>query len=138
MPVLQPPESEYVVHFKFPEVEKLSPPIIQMSGVSFGYSKDKVLLQNVDLDVQLDSRIGIVGPNGAGKTTMLKLLTSQLEPSSGIISQNPRLRIGYFAQHHVDGLDLTTSAVSFLAKKFPGKTDEEYRRHLGAYVQCIT
>ncbi|BDD61890.1 ATP-binding cassette sub- F member 3 [Monascus purpureus] len=133
MPVLQPPESEYVVHFKFPEVEKLSPPIIQMSGVSFGYSKDKVLLQNVDLDVQLDSRIGIVGPNGAGKTTMLKLLTSQLEPSSGIISQNPRLRIGYFAQHHVDGLDLTTSAVSFLAKKFPGKTDEEYRRHLGAF-----
>lgn len=33
MPVLEPPEAEYTVHFKFPEVEKLSPPIIQMSGV---------------------------------------------------------------------------------------------------------
>lgn len=137
MPVLEPPESEYVVHFKFPEVEKLSPPIIQMSGVSFGYSKDKILLKNVDLDVQLDSRIGIVGPNGAGKTTVLKLLTGQLQPTSGLISQNPRLRVGYFAQHHVDGLDLTTSAVSFMAKTFPGKTDEEYRRHLGAYVKSL-
>ena len=132
MPVLEPPESEYVVHFKFPEVEKLSPPIIQMSSVSFGYTPDKTLLRNVDLDVQLDSRIGIVGPNGAGKTTVLKLLIGQLQPSSGLISQNPRLRIGFFAQHHVDALDMNASAVGFMARNFPGKADEEYRRHLGA------
>ncbi|WEW55569.1 ATP-binding cassette, regulator of translational elongation [Emydomyces testavorans] len=133
MPVLIPPESEYIVHFKFPEVEKLSPPIVQMSDVSFGYTKDKVLLKNVDLDVQLDSRIGIVGPNGAGKTTVLKLLIGQLQPSSGLISQHPRLRIGFFAQHHVDALDMNTSAVGFMAKNYPGKTEEEYRRHLGAF-----
>jgi ATP-binding cassette subfamily F protein 3 len=132
MPVLEAPENEYTVHFKFPEVEKLSPPIIQMSGVSFGFSKDKPLMKNVDLDVQLDSRIGIVGPNGAGKTTVLKLLIGQLQPSSGLISQNPRLRIGFFAQHHVDALDMNTSSVGFMAKNYPGKTDEEYRRHLGA------
>ena len=132
MPVLEPPESEYVVHFKFPEVEKLSPPIVQMSGVAFGYTADKPLLRNVDLDVQLDSRIGIVGPNGAGKTTVLKLLIGQLQPSKGIISQNPRLRVGFFAQHHVDALDMNTSAVAFMAKNYPGRVDEEYRRHLGA------
>jgi len=134
MPALEAPESEYVVHFKFPEVEKLSPPIIQMSGVTFGYRPDKILLRNVDLDVQLDSRIGIVGPNGAGKTTVLKLLIGALQPTSGLISQNPRLRVGYFAQHHVDALDMNASAVGFMAKNFPGKQDEEYRRHLGAYV----
>ncbi|KAL2845371.1 P-loop containing nucleoside triphosphate hydrolase protein [Aspergillus pseudodeflectus] len=133
MPVLTPPESDYVVHFKFPDVEKLSPPIVQMTDVCFGYTKEKPLLKNVDLDVQLDSRIGIVGPNGAGKTTVLKLLTGALEPTSGLMSQHGKLRIGYFAQHHVDALDMTTSAVSFMAKTYPGKTDEEYRRHLGAF-----
>jgi len=133
MPVLQAPEAEYTVHFKFPDVEKLSPPIIQMTNVSFGYTKDKPLLRNVDLDVQLDSRIGIVGPNGAGKTTVLKLLIGQLQPTSGLISQHPRLRIGFFAQHHVDALDMNTSAVGFMQKNYPGKTDEEYRRHLGAF-----
>ncbi|KAF1835512.1 P-loop containing nucleoside triphosphate hydrolase protein [Decorospora gaudefroyi] len=133
MPVLTPPEAEYTVHFKFPDVEKMSPPIIQMSGVTFGYSKDQILLKNVDLDVQLDSRIGIVGPNGAGKTTALKLLIGALQPSSGLISQNPRLRIGFFAQHHVDALDLNDSAVGFMSKKYHGKADEEYRRHLGAF-----
>ncbi|KAG7135743.1 putative ABC transporter ATP-binding protein C29A3.09c like [Verticillium longisporum] len=133
MPVLEPPEAEYSVKFIFPDVEKLSPPIIQMSGVTFGYSPDKILLRNVDLDVQLDSRIGIVGPNGAGKTTVLKLLIGRLSPSTGIITQHPRLRVGFFAQHHVDALDLTTSAVSFMAANYPGKTDEEYRRQLGAF-----
>ena len=96
MPVLQAPEAEYVVHFKFPDVEKLSPPIIQMTNVSFGYTPDNILLKGVDLDVQLDSRIGIVGPNGAGKTTALKLLIGALQPTSGLISQNPRLRLGFF------------------------------------------
>lgn len=133
MPVLEAPEAEYTVHFRFPDVEKLSPPIIQMSNVSFGYTKEMPLLHSVDLDVQLDSRIGIVGPNGAGKTTVLKLLTQQLQPTSGLISQNPRLRIGFFAQHHVDALDMNTSAVGFMQKTYPGKTDEEYRRHLGAF-----
>lgn len=133
MPVLEPPESNYVVHFRFPDVEKLSPPIIQMDNVDFGYTKEKPLLKHVDLDVQLDSRIGIIGPNGAGKTTALKLLIGALSPSSGLISANPRLRIGFFAQHHVDALDMNVSAVSFMANKYPGKSDEEYRRHLGAF-----
>ncbi|KIV77779.1 hypothetical protein PV11_09559 [Exophiala sideris] len=133
MPVLEAPEAEYSVHFKFPDVEKMSPPIIQMTDVAFGYTKDKPLLRSVDLDVQLDSRIGIVGPNGAGKTTVLKLLIGQLQPTAGLISQNPRLRIGFFAQHHVDALDMNTSAVGFMQKTYPGKTDEEYRRHLGAF-----
>jgi ATP-binding cassette subfamily F protein 3 len=133
MPILEAPEKEYSVHFKFPEVEKLSPPIIQMTDVSFGYTPDKPLLRNVDLDVQLDSRIGIVGPNGAGKTTVLKLLIGQLTPTKGLISQNPRLRVGFFAQHHVDALDLNDSAVGFMSKTYPGKPDEDYRRHLGAF-----
>ncbi|CAH0018473.1 hypothetical protein V2G26_009108 [Clonostachys chloroleuca] len=133
MPILEPPEAEYSVKFVFPDVEKLSPPIVQMSEVTFGYSADKVLLRNVDLDVQLDSRIGIVGPNGAGKTTILKLLIGKLSPSSGLITAHARLRIGFFAQHHVDALDLNDSAVGFMAKNYPGRTDEEYRRQLGAF-----
>ncbi|KAJ5113545.1 ABC transporter ATP-binding protein [Penicillium angulare] len=133
MPVLEAPEGEYTVHFQFPEVEKLSPPIVQMADVCFGYTPERPLLKDVELSVQLDSRIGIVGPNGAGKTTVLKLLINQLAPTKGLISAHSRLRIGFFAQHHVDALDMTTSAVSFMAKTYPGKSDEEYRRHLGAF-----
>jgi ATP-binding cassette subfamily F protein 3 len=133
LPILQAPEAEKKIVFKFPEVESLSPPIIQLKEVSFGYSPDDLLLKNIDLDIQMDSRIAIVGANGCGKTTLLKILMETLRPLAGYVSRNSRLRIGYFAQHHVDAMDLTTSAVDWLSKTFPGKTDEEYRRHLGSF-----
>jgi ATPase subunit of ABC transporter with duplicated ATPase domains len=39
----------------------------------------------------------------------------------------------YFAQHHVDQLVTTMSPVAFLASKYPGKSELEYRSHLGAF-----
>ncbi|BFZ63802.1 ATP-binding cassette, regulator of translational elongation [Saitoella coloradoensis] len=133
MPILELPEEEDKVTFKFPDVEGLSPPIIQMANVTFGYNAEKTILKNVDIDVQMDSRIGIIGPNGAGKSTMLKLLIEQLTPLKGMVQRHPRLRLGYFAQHHVDALDLNASPVTFMQKNWPGKQDEEYRRHLGNF-----
>jgi ATP-binding cassette, subfamily F, member 3 len=56
--------------FRFPETEKISPPLLQMSEVTFGYTPDKIILRGVNFDVGLDSRIAMVGANGAGKSTM--------------------------------------------------------------------
>ncbi|ORY79099.1 P-loop containing nucleoside triphosphate hydrolase protein [Protomyces lactucae-debilis] len=132
LPILEAPETDDEVTFRFPEAEKISPPVLQMTDVSFSYG-DKQILKNVDLDVQLDSRVAVIGPNGAGKTTMLKLLIEQLTPSGGLVQRHPRLRVAYFAQHHVDGLELNLSAVGFMAKYWPGRSEEEYRRHLAAF-----
>lgn len=133
LPLLEPPEDDKVITFKFPDPDGLSPPILQMHDVAFGYTPEKILLKNVEMDVQMDSRIAFCGGNGTGKTTLLKLLLDQLRPLEGVINKNGRLRVGYFAQHHVDAMDLTLSAVSWMAKAYPGKSDEEYRRHLGSF-----
>lgn len=134
LPVLEPPEDEKVVTFQFPDPDPISPPILQMNDVSFGYDpKKRTILRDINIDLRMDSRIAVVGPNGAGKSTMLKLLTEQVQPNSGQVHRNGRLRIAYFTQHHIDQLDLTKSAVAFMAEKFPGKTEEEYRRHLGSF-----
>ena len=47
-----------------------------------------------------------MGPNGIGKSTLLQLIAGTLEPTSGVITRNPRVRLATFSQHHVDGLDL--------------------------------
>lgn len=133
LPKLEPPEEDKTITFKFPDPDQLSPPVLQLKEVSFGYNPDELLLDNVDLNIQMDSRIAIVGANGCGKTTLLKLLMETLQPLKGYVSKNPRLRIGYFAQHHIDSMDLNMNAVDWLSFKYPGKNDEEYRRHLGSF-----
>ncbi|KAJ3510179.1 hypothetical protein NLJ89_g4829 [Agrocybe chaxingu] len=150
LPDLQPPEEAETEQFRFaivmdfrdaytdenerfPETEKISPPLLQMNDITFGYTPDKILLRGVNFDVGLDSRIAMVGANGAGKSTVIKLLTGELTPLSGHVTRNGRLRIGYFAQHHVDTLIPTMSPVQFLASRFPGKSEQEYRSHLGNF-----
>lgn len=56
--------------YRFVETEKISPPLLQLSEVSFGYTKEKPILKGVNIDVSLDSRLGIIGANGAGKSTL--------------------------------------------------------------------
>ncbi|KAL0064751.1 hypothetical protein AAF712_008298 [Marasmius tenuissimus] len=133
LPELEPPEEEDTENFKFPETEKISPPLLQMSEVTFGYTPEKIVLKDVNIDVGLDSRIAIVGANGSGKSTLIKVLTGDLNPMGGQVNRNGRLRVGYFAQHHVDTLIPTMSPVQFLASRYPGKTEQEYRQHLGNF-----
>ena len=133
LPELEPPEKESGEHFTLPETDKLSPPLLQLDNVTFGYSRDRILLRHVNFDVTMDSRIALVGSNGAGKSTLMKLLMNQITPLEGDAKRNSRLRIGYFSQHHIDQLDLTMNAVAFLASRFPGRTEQEYRQHLGSF-----
>jgi ATP-binding cassette subfamily F protein 3 len=133
LPELSPPTAEETESFRFPETEKISPPLLQLSEVTFGYNPAKIILNRGNFDVGLESRLAIVGSNGAGKSTLIKLLTGELAPLSGQVNRNGRLRVGYFAQHHVDTLIPTMNPVQFLAHRFPGKTEQEYRQHLGNF-----
>lgn len=59
-PELKPIEKEVDVVLKFPEVESLSPPILQLNEVSFSYVQGRPILANVNLGATLESRICIV------------------------------------------------------------------------------
>ncbi|XP_053314984.1 ATP-binding cassette sub-family F member 3 [Spea bombifrons] len=134
LPELKPVEKESEAVIRFPDgFEKFSPPILQLDEVDFWYSPDRPIFKKFSVSADLDSRICVVGENGAGKSTMLKLLMGELSPVQGIRHAHRNLKIGYFSQHHVDQLDLNFSAVELLAKRFPGKTEEEYRHQLGSY-----
>uniref|UniRef100_A0ABM5G420 ATP-binding cassette sub-family F member 3 isoform X1 n=1 Tax=Pogona vitticeps TaxID=103695 RepID=A0ABM5G420_9SAUR len=134
LPKLKPVDKESEVIMKFPDgFEKFSPPILQLDEVDFYYEPDNYVFRSLSVSADLESRICVVGENGAGKSTMLKILMGDLAPVRGIRHAHRNLKVGYFSQHHVDQLDLDISATELLAKKFPGKTEEEYRHQLGCY-----
>jgi len=114
-------EKESEVTLNFPDVEPLSPPILQLNEVSFSYNEGvDLIFSNVNLTASLQSRICIVGENGAGKTTLLKIITGALSPTRGTVHVHRNLKFGYFSQHHVDQLDMRVCPVELLQTHFPG------------------
>jgi ATP-binding cassette subfamily B protein len=59
---------------------------IKFTNVEFGYSEDRVLMKDINMDVCCGDTIAIVGPTGAGKTTIVNLLMRFYEISSGTIT----------------------------------------------------
>ncbi|MDE3088354.1 MAG: ABC transporter ATP-binding protein [Chloroflexota bacterium] len=58
---------------------------IQFQHVKFGYSPDKILMQDLNIEAEPGQMIAIVGPTGAGKTTLVNLLMRFYEVNSGKI-----------------------------------------------------
>ncbi|EDV24205.1 uncharacterized protein TRIADDRAFT_27065, partial [Trichoplax adhaerens] len=133
LPVLTPVKSESEVVLKFPMPDALSPPILQLDEVTFGYEASLQLFKKLDFCVTMDSRIAIIGANGTGKTTLIRLLLGELSPGEGYRRAHRNLKVGYFSQHHVDQMDMKMSSVELLQARFPGNKAEEYRRHLGSF-----
>ena len=58
---------------------------IIFENVSFGYSKDKLLMKNVNFTAKAEQMVAIVGPTGAGKTTLINLLMRFYDVNGGRI-----------------------------------------------------
>ena len=118
--------------FNFPDPAPLSPPLIAMDEVSVGYGAEPIL-KNLDLRIDMDDRIGLIGANGNGKSTLIKMLADRLKPQAGKIIKSSKLKIGYFAQHQQEELNLNESPFQHMARIMPMATETKVRSHLGRF-----
>jgi len=123
---------EYKVKFTFPSPPSLSPPILGLYDITFGYSDQPKLFNNIEFGLDMESRIAIVGPNGVGKSTLLNLLLGKLEPNVGERRVNHRLRIGTYNQHAADQFPYEKTAVEYLQDEF-NLDYQDARKNLGRY-----
>jgi len=121
------------VIMEFLEPDPLAPPILQFHDASFGYSPEKILFRNLNIGIDMESRVALVGANGVGKTTLLRLLCGELEPTSGVAFRHGKLKFARFSQHFVDQLDLTMSPLEFFMHKYTGINQQIARAHLGKF-----
>jgi ATP-binding cassette subfamily C protein len=76
------------------EVTQGKPLGLKLDGVTFGFSKDVPVIQDISFDIKPGTKVAIVGPSGAGKTTCFEIATGFRLPNSGkalIDSHDPRL-----------------------------------------------
>lgn len=119
--------------FRFPPPEKkVHGALINISKADMGYGQ-KIILAGVNFDLYPGSRIGLLGPNGAGKSTLISTLTGDLALLSGQRIFGENTRIGYFAQHQLEVLDLQASPLTHLKRISPESTDQAIRNFLGGF-----
>lgn len=59
--------------------------LVELDGVSFGYTEDELVLRDINVCVQPGRVLGVVGRTGSGKTTLTKLVARFYDPSAGAV-----------------------------------------------------
>jgi ATP-binding cassette, subfamily F, member 3 len=121
------------ISITFPETEALAPPLITLDHVAVGYAPGKPVLKQLDFRIDPDDRIALLGSNGNGKSTLVKLLAGRLQPMAGELRRGSKIRVGYFAQHQTEELDLSVTPIQTMAHAAPGLLPERRRAHLGRF-----
>lgn len=118
--------------FKFKQPKACPNPLLKIEKAAVGYG-DKTVLESVDLQLAPSDRIGLLGMNGAGKSTLIKLIAGILKEQSGLCVSYKGTKIGYFAQHQVEHLDLSLSPLELLQEIAPRSSEQELRSYLGSF-----
>ena len=95
----------------------------------------KPVLDDITFLINRKERIALVGKNGAGKSTLLRLIAGEYEPTSGRISKESNMTIGYLPQVmlHVDGKTLREDVLSIYA----GSDESEQARFVAEMDRTI-
>ena len=125
--------SDRAIKFSFPKPENLGSSIITLDHVDVGYEKGNPVLKDINLSISNDSRIALLGANGNGKSTLIKLISEKIAPMNGEIIKSKKLKIGYFAQHQSEELDLDQTAFQVLSKKDIDQPELKTRSILGKF-----
>jgi len=133
MDMIASPEQAAKRVFTFPEPEELSPPIISIEGGSVGYTDDTPVLSRLNLRIDQDDRIALLGKNGQGKSTLSKLLSDRLILMGGKAIKANKLRIGFFAQHQVDELNISETPLQHMISARPGVLHSKLRAQLAGF-----
>ena len=87
---------------------------------------DRWLFKDITLGIGQGEKVAIVGENGTGKTTLIKILTGQVTPDSGIVSTREGIKLGYLTQQPNVAPALTVKEILFDDKNKIAKVVQEY------------
>jgi len=119
--------------FSFKSPDSLPDPLLRLEQASVGYDS-KAIVSDINMNIVIGDRIGLLGHNGAGKSTLIKLLAGELTCLQGERLPSKGIQVGYFAQHQLEQLDSQASPLLHLQRIDPKASEQYLRSYLGGFA----
>ena len=132
LPELAPAHVDSQFTFSFAVPESLPYPLLALTETNCGYQQTTIL-QDVGITLVPGSRIGLLGRNGAGKSTLIKSLAGEINLLAGDRYCAQDLKIGYFSQHQLEQLHLSSSPVDHIIRAKREFGEPQARTFLGRF-----
>ena len=94
---------------------------------------EKLLFENVNVEVNRGDRVFLLGANGCGKTTLFKIITGGINPVSGNVKIGANIQVGYFDQKQ-QNLSLEKEAIDEVWDTYPSMTQTEVRNAMASFL----
>jgi ATP-binding cassette, subfamily F, member 3 len=131
MEQIAPAHIDSPFRFEFFTPDKTAEDLLSFKKVSIGFNHP--IVEGINLKLHNTTRMGLLGFNGAGKSTLLKTLAGELPLLAGEAVASKHLRIGYFAQHQVDVIDMKASPATLIQRADPAAREQAIRNFLGGF-----
>jgi len=119
--------------FEFPSPNEMRPPLLVLDEAAVGYAADTPVLSHLTMRIEPDDRLALLGRNGNGKTTLARLLSGHLKTMAGTLTASGKLRVGYFAQHQVEDLDVGETPLQHMTRMLGEAKPGAVRAQLGRF-----
>lgn len=113
-----------------PEVES-GKDVLTISDLSMGFN-EKILFEDINLNVYKGDKIGLVGKNGVGKTTLFKIICQKLEGIKGSCNLGARVSLGYYDQEQKT-LNNQNSIMDEFWDSYPKMNNFDVRSYLAKF-----
>jgi ATP-binding cassette subfamily F protein 3 len=125
-------QDDAVVHFSFPKPLRSGRVALSIEDLSIGYNFP--LAEKIGFSVERDNRIAVIGSNGIGKSTLLKTIANVIPALKGKMDLGHLVKLAYFAQDHLEGLDQNKTIVETLLSASSEISEKEARSLLGSFL----
>ena len=120
------------ISFSFPDPLHCGKVVFQSDRLKKAFG-DKIIFDNLNLDIYRGDRVAFVGKNGCGKTTLAKIINGDLN-FEGNIKKGEKVIINYFAQNQNELLDPEMTIMEHVENVPSQKTEPQLRGLLGAFL----
>ena len=108
--------------------------MLEVEQLSFGYTPDTLLFQDINFSIKKGECIGIIGKNGKGKSTLLNTLAGELQHLSGSINSHPSVTFAHFGQTNIARLHENATVSDEIHSANPKRSMQEIRSIAGAMM----